>query len=113
MTAPSREDAVRAVAEAIRNALREWYEGDTCDVAAEAALDALTPYIAAVVAADREALAEAVDDLPYHDTLEGRFVVDWQEGFDAAQADAARVIRSAPPWGTTVVPGATEEADRG
>jgi hypothetical protein len=67
----------------------------------------LTPYIAAVVAADREALAGAVDaayvewDRIGYPHAEPHPVGSTAWFVERAYNDAARVIRSAPPWGTT------------
>jgi hypothetical protein len=101
MTAPSREDAVRAVAEALSDLCADELGDYPCPGhyrQATAALDALTPYIAAVVAADRQTLAERLDKAVNGECKPG---CDYCRGWDTAVSRAAAVIRSAPPWGTT------------
>ncbi len=125
MTAPSREDAVRAVAEALATARCEAHGNwgnpnlptpcDACRsgmlLVASPALDALTPYIAAAVAADREALAEAMEaerrmhswivaDTADAPATNNRIQRARDHGIQLAYANALDVIRSAPPWGT-------------
>lgn len=54
----SRDDAVQAAGDAVLAALCEWYEGDTRDVAGEAAVRAVWPL---AYAAGLTAAAEAVE----------------------------------------------------
>lgn len=96
MTAPSREDAVRAVAEALSDLCADELGDYPCPGhyrQATAALDALTPYIAAVVAAAEPIIRAAI-------AAEIRAEVAAAGGIDSDVAHglayAARIAEGAP-----------------
>ena len=111
MTAPSRDDAVQAVAEALavaEDAQVPAYvkdggnylaiPGDWYMPHADAALDALGPYIAGLIAADREATARAIE-AAFTDwdalgpTRSPHPVGSPSWTVERAYADAARIVR--------------------
>ncbi len=86
MTSPSREDAVRAVAEALADEF-DANEGITATEAAEAAVDAVWPVI------ERAVRAQAAAEVRAHKVDPGEYANrGWADGFNQGTDEAARIV---------------------